>query len=458
MTAQSLEDKLAEFDNPLDMLRSSPLGAFPFPIPSEFTNWRDEERAWATTATLFDQSVHMTDVYFRGSDVNRLLCDVATNDFGSFGSDKAKQIVTVNEDGQHIADAIVFGWSDTEYSMVGTPAAANWVSYQAEKGGYDVEIERDEAILANKTGRRLTFRYQLQGPAALKVVEKAAAGTLPPIKFFSIGRFAIAGHPVRALNHTMVGVPGLEKTGLEVFGAAEHGPEVKAALLDAGVEFGLCEGGALAYSSTTIESGWIPLPVPAIYAGDAMRPYRQWLDASSMEAIASLGGSFVSDDLADYYVTPWELGYGRSVNLDHDFIGRDALARSQRESRRHKVWLRWNDDDVAAIWRDSLFGEGVPPRYLEVPTPVYSIFQYDAVLAGGRAVGVSTWNSYTPNMKGFASLAMVDESVAKDGTEVSVLWGEPERTRRPGSERHRQVEIRATVRTAAPLGAAINAQ
>jgi glycine cleavage system aminomethyltransferase T len=89
---------------------------------------------------------------------------------------------------------------------------------------------------------------------------------------------------------------------------------------------------------------------------------------------------------------------------------------------------------------------------------VYSIFQYDAVLAGGRAVGVSTWNSYTPNMKGFASLAMVDESVAKDGTEVSVLWGEPERTRRPGSERHRQVEIRATVRTTAPLGAAINAR
>ena len=30
----------------------------------------------------------------------------------------------------------------------------------------------------------------------------------------------------------------------------------------------------------------------------------------SVEANINLAGSFVSDDVADYYATPWDLGYG----------------------------------------------------------------------------------------------------------------------------------------------------
>ena len=39
----------------------------PFPMKPEHTNWRDEQRAWRTSATLFDQSLLMSDVYFAGS-------------------------------------------------------------------------------------------------------------------------------------------------------------------------------------------------------------------------------------------------------------------------------------------------------------------------------------------------------------------------------------------------------
>jgi vanillate/3-O-methylgallate O-demethylase len=460
MTAPiSLEDKIATYKNPADMLRRSPMGWYPFPIPSEISNWRDEERAWATTATLFDQGFHMTDVYFKGPDVKKLLSYVATNNFASFGADKAKQLVTVNHDGHVIADAIVFGWSEDEYSIVGTPIASNWVAYNAEVGGYDVEIVRDEAMMFNKTGRRLTFRLQLQGPSALKIVQKAAGGTLPEIKFFNIGRFTIAGRPVRALNHTMVGVPGLEHTGLEVFGPIEYREEVKQALLEAGEEFGMREGGELAYSATAIESGWIPLPVPAIYTGEAMEPYRRHLGADSMEANASLGGSYVSEQIEDYYCLPWDLGYGRSVHLEHDFIGRDALVRQKEQPHRTKVWLRWNDDDVTATMRDSLFGEGTPTKFMKMPTPLYSLYPYDSVLLNGEPVGVSTLVSYTVNQRGFGSLAMLDSAAVQDGAEVVVVWGEPNGgTGRPGIERHRQAEIRATVSTTSLVGDLSNAK
>ena len=56
-----------------------------------------------------------------------------------------------------------------------------------------------------------------------------------------------------------------------------------------------------------------------------MKPYREWLGAKSYEAMASLGGSFYSNDIRDYYLTPYDLGYGPFVKFDHDFIGRQAL-------------------------------------------------------------------------------------------------------------------------------------
>ena len=83
--------------------------------------------------------------------------------------------------------------------------------------------------------------------------------------------------------------------------------------------------GGRAYSSNTLESGWIPSPLPAVYSGDSTRAYRKWAPATGYEANASIGGSFYSDDIEDYYFTPWDLGYGHIVKFDHDFIGREAL-------------------------------------------------------------------------------------------------------------------------------------
>ena len=69
--------------------------------------------------------------------------------------------------------------------------------------------------------------------------------------------------------------------------------------------------------------------------------------ANSYEAINALAGSFVSDDIEDYYLNPWELGYGSFVKFDHDFIGRDALEQIDPDAQRKKVTLAWNDEDLA---------------------------------------------------------------------------------------------------------------
>ena len=47
MSQPNLESLLQGSGNPVKMLRNSQLGAYVYPVvPSEFSNWRDEQRAW----------------------------------------------------------------------------------------------------------------------------------------------------------------------------------------------------------------------------------------------------------------------------------------------------------------------------------------------------------------------------------------------------------------------------
>ncbi len=120
--------------------------------------------------------------------------------------------------------------------------------------------------------------------------------------------------------------------GFELFGPAEEGDAVKEALVQAGKNFGLRLCARARLLSNTLESGWIPSPVPAIYSGDErMKKYREWLAAGSFEGFASLGGSYYSNNIEDYYLTPYDLGYGNFVKFDHDFIGREALEKKAKQ-------------------------------------------------------------------------------------------------------------------------------
>ena len=47
MSYRSLEDALETAGSPVNLLRNSQIGPYAFPVVrSEFTNWRDEQRAW----------------------------------------------------------------------------------------------------------------------------------------------------------------------------------------------------------------------------------------------------------------------------------------------------------------------------------------------------------------------------------------------------------------------------
>ncbi len=100
MSQPNLESLLRSSGNPVKMLRNSQLGAYVYPVvPSEFTNWRDEQRAWRESAVLFDQSHHMAELTVRGPDAAKLMSYCTINSFQNFTPDKAKQMVPCSYDG-----------------------------------------------------------------------------------------------------------------------------------------------------------------------------------------------------------------------------------------------------------------------------------------------------------------------------------------------------------------------
>jgi syringate O-demethylase len=409
-------------------------------VPAEFTNWRAEQIAWQQTCVLFNQSYHMADLAVEGPDAQALLSSLAVNSFDSFTADRAKHFVPCTPDGFVIGDVILFFLAEGSFNLVGRAPALNWVTFHAETGGYDVKVELDQRSALRTDGRRRSYRFQVQGPNAMAVIEKLLGGPAPELKFFHMTTITIAGKAVRALRHGMAGQPGWE-----LFGPWDDGEAVREAIVEAGEELGLRQVGGRAYSSNTLESGWIPSPLPAVYSGGALKAYREWLPAAGYEGSASIGGSFLSADIEDYYFTPWDLGYGQYVKFDHDFVGREALERIADGEHRRKVTLALDDDDVMATV-GTMLGQGERTKFVDWPSAVYSMHPYDRVTVDGETVGVSTWIGYSANEGKMLTLAVVDPEFAEPGTEVTFVWGEEDGgTAKPTVEPHVQTEIRAVV-------------
>lgn len=441
MSDQSLEQLLATAASPVDLLRNAQAGPNVYPgVPAEFSNWRDEQRAWQETCVLYNQTYHMAELMVEGPDAVKLLSGLGVNSFANLAPGKAKQFVPCTPDGYVIGDVILFGLEDEKLNLVGRAPVLNWVTYHAQTGDHDVEVTFDQRTALRSDGLRRHYRYQVQGPNAMQVIEKALGHAPEDLKFFNMRMETIAGKDVCALRHGMAGQPGWE-----LFGPWEDREAVHEALVKAGEDFGMKLVGGRAYGSNAIESGWIPSPLPAVYTGDGLKAYREWLPAKGYEGSASVGGSFVSDDIEDYYFTPWDLSYGHLVKFDHDFIGREALEAMADDDHRTKVTLALDDDDVTRTIASQL-QKTDRAKYIEWPNAVYSMHPFDEVKVNDETIGVSTWICYSANEGKLLTLAVLDSEHAEPGTEVTFVWGEENGgTRKPTVERHVQTEMRAIV-------------
>jgi vanillate/3-O-methylgallate O-demethylase len=134
------------------------------------------------------------------------------------------------------------------------------------------------------------------------------------------------------------------------------------------------------------------------------------------------------------------------VKFDHEFIGREALDNLSSKPHRRKVTLAWNGEDVAKVFQSMVMGNDEHYKYIDLPLSNYASSSFDKIVdKHGKVVGASMFAGYSYNEKSMLSLGIVDPGVEL-GDEVSLVWGEPDGgTNKTTVERHKQLNIRATV-------------
>ena len=199
---------------------------------------------------------------------------------------------------------------------------------------------------------------------------------------------------------------------------------IRDTILKEGEEFGIVEVGAAAYCSSGIESGWIQGVLPAIYTGESTEGYRKSLTTMDLEVTNRLTGSYLRNNIEDYYRTPADLGYGRFVHFEHEFIGRDALRAMGDRPKLQKVTLAWNPDDTAELLKQMVLPEGKNVKMLHLPIANDKTeVNYDRMTFQGKDAGCAHYSAYLATERAMLTLSLVDESL-KMGDEVEIHWGE----------------------------------
>jgi len=339
---------------------------------------------------------------------------------------QGKHAVFCNADGKLMGEGVLKRLREDAFLFTSGPGVP-WARFLFDEGKYDARLQD---VTASQ------FIFQVQGPNALFVLEKATGEALRDIGFMRFRASQMEGLPVTVLRQGMAG-----ELGYELYGSSEHGLAIYQKILDAGEEFGIRRLGVRTQQVNHVEACFPTSSVdymPAMH-GEAARGFFELLrknNSNLSREVLGNHGSFGVKANSDLYRSPVQLGWSRYVKFDHDFIGRDALETEVRSPAQTMVTLVWDPDDVTDVFA-SLFRQGDIPPYMELPRHRSNYGMWvDEVTVGDRLVGASTSRCYSYYFREMISLCVIDLEHAEPGTKVIVTWG------RPGAA---QKHIRATV-------------
>lgn len=243
-------------------------------MPVQYTSVLAEHRAVRTASGWFDVS-HLGRFSCRGPGATDALRRLLCNDVARIEPGRSQYTMMLNEAGGVVDDLIVWRWGEEDYWVL--PNAANHERVMEAFRNRDPLLEVEDL-------RPSTASLAVQGPEAPGVIE-AVLGDAPARFRTFTGSFE----------------------GTEVWGAGtgytgERGGEIV-------IPAGAAEGVARAL----IRAGAVPC---GLGARDTLR----------LEAGLPLWGQEMDEE-----TTPLEAGLGFAVAWDHDFVGREALARQQEQ-------------------------------------------------------------------------------------------------------------------------------
>lgn len=282
--------------------------------PFEYTDWIDESQSWKNTCYIGDWSPLMK-LRVSGRDALKFFSDIAINSFAKFDVGQAKHAVFCNVQGKVMGEGILMRLGEHDFHFTSGPGAI-WAHYCFMAGSYDA------------TCTNVTADYsiqQVQGPTALDLMEEVTGEHLADIRFMRFRRVSIDGMQCNLLRQGMSG-----EVGFEIHGRADEAAAVYARIVELGQKHGIRRLGGRTKMVNHVEACF-PTPtvdfVPAWYGPD-LAEFRATVNAELFLDVSYFrghGGSLIADDVSELYFSPIELGWGKSVKFDHEFIGRAAL-------------------------------------------------------------------------------------------------------------------------------------
>lgn len=381
--------------------------------PTEYTNWIDECESWKKTCFIGDWSPLMK-LKITGPDALSFFSSISVNSFAQFDIGQAKHAVLCNDSGEVMGDGVLMRLSEESFIYTSGPGVS-WAMYQFARSDYNASVE----IVTEDY-----FVFQVQGPNSLLLLEELTGENLRDIGFMRFRQSSINGMTFNVLRQGMAG-----ELGYELHGESHNGVEIYNAILKAGERYGIRRLGGRSKMVNHVEACF-PTPtvdyLPAMFGDDqrdflgaileSMPYFMDWL---------AFAGSAQTKELTTYARTPFELGWGKSVKFDHEFIGRAALEVEAANTPRTMVTLVWNAEDVSDVSASFLSKDAEPYAYMEMPRNLLGLTWMDKVLMDGKEIGVSSSRCYSYTFREMLSLCVIDKRYAPPGTEVVVVWGHP---------------------------------
>jgi vanillate/3-O-methylgallate O-demethylase len=379
--------------------------------PWDFNGWKPESMSWKEGCYIHGGLSGPGQVLYRGPEVIQFLEKVFVNNFSRFKVGAAKHAIACNDDGLVAGHGVLQRLADDAFRIF---VHGLWGPYQHSITGFDVQQEIQN-----------NFLFQVAGPKSIDTLRAATGESLDDVAFLRFKQVHIAGHECEIMRIGMAGT-----LAYELHGPIAEGPAVYNAVLEAGSPHGIEQLGWKTYYVNHVEGGfpqqiWTFLPATA---GNA--DFARFASTAPTYRVGPqqplMCGSVDPADMRARFRTPQEVGWGRSIVFDHDFIGRDAVAREMADPKRTIVTLEWNNDDVLDIFA-SHFRQGAEYKLLEFPvTPHHLgiIGHADHVVKDGREIGIASGVAYSYYFRQVLSHCTIDIDQAEIGNEVTVRWGD----------------------------------
>jgi len=328
-----------------------------FEMPVWYEGIIPEHNAVRNAVGIFDTS-HMGRMRAEGPDAERFLNYVVTNNVSTLEPGRGLYTVMCNERGGIVDDLIIYKLTPDHFFVVYNASNRekdfNWFLRHSE--GFDVELKdvSDEIAM-----------IAVQGPKALRTLEKISSRPLSDVERFQIVELELSGVEAMAARTGYTGEDGFE---VFIFDATPDRPEkalkVWDSLLEAGEEFGIKPCGLGARDSLRLEAGL------CLYGNDIDE------DINPLEA---------------------RLRWVVKFKKPSDFIGREALLRIREEGvKRFRVGIKMEE-------------RGIPRKGYEI---------WDG--EGRQKIGVVTSGGYSPTLNVGIAMGYVPREYRKLGTPVRI--------------------------------------